>query len=650
MKIPIAKFDVELESFLDSVNLVSIDYERDTYRTIYITDTLSKIGNISFASVFDSNDLSQQFNSVFHLQPVQVDDSHIPLRNLRIHEIINLDDGTTLPFQPSFEQTIDFGVFSLFNDPYTDVHLNSGSLKISISNHFPIDAKFKYVFYGENSNPLFDLESPMIKPTTIYDGSIDLKGKVLDKICRIELTVTSSGSHDPFTIDYQNQFIATNIELRELSISQLTVTEPTSFSYAYQNVASLNGFTLGEISQMKLAEMDLGLEFTNALGFAGSLQIFSDQISTNDGVHFFDEYSFTNKKNKQVFSSHFIEPLLEFGDTATNEMGGNNEITINYELHINLHKGDVLHTDAEIQIDGYLDNFSFIYAFGDFQFTEQSFSDSVAIDLTMDPSFYEKLKFQNPKIHFITQNSFGFPLSILVDAKAKRNRDGAQIDLILDEAFKQQMIHASNAIQETKVTEWSYDRTNSNIPEFISHFPDTLFFDAKIGSASTPTGIENFIHKDSKFELGVIIEIPLDINVDNLNVQDSIHVEVNGGNTTIDKLIEASLTIHYTSYIPLDIDTKFTFTNPETNAKTTLDSFMISSAQTDQNGEVLTPSQGTIALQAPEFDLQTIVNATRIDYELIVNSYSSESKDVSLSADATIYFDFEVELQFALDD
>ena len=57
VKLPVAKADIQLNSFLDRLDF-NVDYERDDYATIYVSDTIQRLLETSIEDVYLDKDLN----------------------------------------------------------------------------------------------------------------------------------------------------------------------------------------------------------------------------------------------------------------------------------------------------------------------------------------------------------------------------------------------------------------------------------------------------------------------------------------------------------------------------------------------------------------------------------------------------------------
>ena len=72
VKLPVAKADIQLNSFLDRLDF-NVDYERDDYATIYVSDSIQRLVETSIEDIYDPTALSSEVESTNTLSPVELE-------------------------------------------------------------------------------------------------------------------------------------------------------------------------------------------------------------------------------------------------------------------------------------------------------------------------------------------------------------------------------------------------------------------------------------------------------------------------------------------------------------------------------------------------------------------------------------------------
>ena len=139
-----ARADIQLNSFLDRLDY-NIDYERDDYATIYVSDTIERLLETPLEDIYDPVGSTAGADATYSLPPVELEDNTNDFEPVSLGEAAQILDGTTTVI-PSFQSITDIGNIDLYNEPYRIVRFFEGTLS------FVVDTSLQY-----EVNPFLDV-------------------------------------------------------------------------------------------------------------------------------------------------------------------------------------------------------------------------------------------------------------------------------------------------------------------------------------------------------------------------------------------------------------------------------------------------------------------------------------------------------------
>jgi hypothetical protein len=215
---------------------------------------------------------------------------------------------------------------------------------------------------------------------------------------------------------------------------------------------------------------------------------------------------------------------------------------------------------------------------------------------------------------------------------------------------EQQILAASDLYAET-TTSWAYDKSNSNIDEFISYVPDDkILLESNININSNPIG-ENFLHDESEFWVDIYAEVPVHVNINDLQLQDTLTLDSPVDTSEIDRILGASLHVNYSSELPFEVMLQANLIDTlSQKSLIELDPIHLKSAPVSNNGEVETPVTGTMEISLTDTEIEDLDKVNAIPLEISVSTTDAANKDAKLSANALIKFGVEVELKVSVNE
>lgn len=641
VQLPIAQAEVQLNSYLDSLDF-DVDYDRDDYATIYVSDSIQRLLEISIQDVYDPTELSAEVESSYTLSPIELEDTTNDFDRKSMSEVTQIPDGTTTVIPP-FQSTIVLGTLDMYNEPYQSARFFDGSIEFTVTNEFPIDADIRILLYDENNQLITSSETFTAAKNTSETSSIQIDGLTISKRLEARLEIQSTGTTQPITTDNQSQFIDTQFNLSDARVDQLVLNQAESFNYTFSTSIELDESGDILLEKMFLEESIMKLEFVNQIDLPIELHISSGDL-TVDGLPLQLHYTILGNNQTQVFSEDLKNTAIEFtSDPAT----GNRQFSIDYDLTLNLQPGDMLEANRDIRYTASFEVVDFEYVYGNFTPKQHMVSDSIRIDQKLS-ELYNKVNVVDPKLTFTAHNGFGIPLSFSYDLFGKRT-DGSQFEFVLD--TNDQAIDAAPQLYEIASSEWFYDKSNSNLDELISFIPDDkLNLDATFDV--NPNAVnDNFLHDESEFWIDIYAETPLHFNINNVEILDTLTIDSPIDTSDLDQILEATLHFDYRSELPLEVQLRTQMIDTiSKNVFFELDPLLLNPAPISDIGEVTEPATGRMSISLTQDEITDLADVNGIPFELTISSSDPETKDAKISANATIELKVQVEVKIDLDE
>ena len=181
---------VQLNSYLDSLDF-DVDYERDDYATIYVSDSIQRLLEISIDDIYDPTELSSEVQSIYTLSPIELEDTTNYFNRTSMSEATQIPDGTTTVIPP-FQSTIVLGTLDMYNEPYQSARFFDGSIVFTVTNEFPIDADVRILLYDENNQLITSSETFSVAKNTSEMSFIQIDGLTISKKLEARMDIAIS--------------------------------------------------------------------------------------------------------------------------------------------------------------------------------------------------------------------------------------------------------------------------------------------------------------------------------------------------------------------------------------------------------------------------------------------------------------------------
>lgn len=287
--------------------------------------------------------------------------------------------------------------------------------------------------------------------------------------------------------------------------------------------------------------------------------------------------------------------------------------------------------------------------------------DSISLNLEIynevtSGNFY----FENPKLNIYITNSFGLPISIVIDTFEVKsfayqgplpNPLPIEIPIGSPPPITLPPPIPSTVPYQDTTTFYTFDKTNSNIQEILEISPKYLYYsiDAILNDPLTPN---NFITDQSELTIKVELELPIYGNASDFMLADTLDFEL-GFNTDTFQVVEyAEFKLNVDNGLPVDINIQLDFID-SLNPTIILESLLDINSEVFLSGkvvnEVVTQSTlrtTTIAVDRAKLDKIGRANQVIIMAKLATTNVGSSSGPASPLV--KFYSDYELDLKLGV--
>ena len=162
------------------------------------------------------------------------------------------------------------------------------------------------------------------------------------------------------------------------------------------------------------------------------------------------------------------------------------------------------------------------------------------------------LSFEDPKVKIFVENAFGFPVRSIFNTMQVETTTGEILDME-SEIIDNNIDFAYPALDERgeiKITEFSFNRDNSNIVDLFQEKVRRVSYDIDAGAnPDMDESIVGFVDADSYFLVKVDVELPLEGSVNNLVLQDTVDLDL----SDLDDVTSAEFKTVVANDFPADI-------------------------------------------------------------------------------------------------
>ena len=418
------------------------------------------------------------------------------------------------------------------------------------------------------------------------------------------------------------------------------------------NPGAATTVTVSESYEFDLSQR--GAEAYDSIFFQSGLFEFSVESDFNATIDFTANFKSLEKSDNVLVMSGTLTPgnntffdtesLAEYVGYFYLDKDGNassNKFLVDISYDITVAPNQSIAATDRIQFNIGMTNTKFdrIYGFVDSQELEVSF-EIVNFDFFQQFATGD-ITFSDPRVNFVFNNSFGFPLGVDFRQIEATNADGQSINLQGDIISQLNQVAGPRLQNEgiTRVTEIEINKDNSNIVDLLSLKPERIVVD--VIAESNPNGVPqqyNFINDASILDIGVDIEIPFDMNINGLQAEESMSFSPP---ENIDDAKRLMIRLASENYIPLEGIVEIQFLNGNGNIVYTVDEqAAFAAAEVGSTGRTTQPALATTDFVLEEQDIRAIKNATSINLVVTLTTTNADQ-----GASVKLFDDYELKFK-----
>ena len=646
LALPIGTVSFEMKDFIenDSVFTVSTDglahivLREENIASLSAEDLLENFTDFwGFKFITEKEigviKIEDSSNSGFYALKAVVNEMDDPL----IQKAFRDNDGSNAPI-PAFDEPVNFDIGMPPFANFKNIEIDSGILTMTIDNGFTFgltDVIFE-IYDNISGNFIHKFNKGNIDPGEQFDLVLDLKDKVINNEIFVKMPrFKSPGSPTPVPIDLE-QRMTVQVSITGLKIRKGEVEVPsTSVSLADEviNVEVDNDVKIKEanlknarLEYTLISEVDIPAEITAEI-----------PALSKDGVPFSETISVPGGSAAGSFDLAGYRV-----DLGTVPSQAYNKLPVKLSVFTAGSGMDLVEFDRR-------DKFS-----ADFEITEmdmQDFTgnagaflqktDATEFDFDFNFDFLDpatKAVFlKDPKITVFYENSFIVPLEAAVNATAL-GKFGEEENLNPPKFILDSPSVPGNSISGA----FEINAANSNLPELLSVFPERITYEAE--AEVNPSGTDdltNFVSVDSRFAVGVDLELPLVFSAESLVFEDTVSNEP-FAESSPDEVVSLFLMIDYKNDLPFTTSVRLNGIDAAGNKSPVLDEITIESPETDSDGKSISTKQGRIELELSKEEIDALLSKEKLTMGIHLKTgpdgqtpggiYTSDGIEIGLAA------------------
>ena len=181
------------------------------------------------------------------------------------------------------------------------------------------------------------------------------------------------------------------------------------------------------------------------------------------------------------------------------------------------------------QVSFFLDEFNFSYVEGFFGSNTAPLSGDVITVGVFNKWLSGGLTFEDPRVNFQVENSFGFPVRSKVNEITIKTISGNEF-MLEGSAVEEGLLFDYPSLDEVgqvKLTDFNYDNTNSNLGEIFNEKAESIFYDVSaIANSPDDEEVIGFLTDESYYKVKVALEIPLFCKLNDLKLTDTFDLDL----------------------------------------------------------------------------------------------------------------------------
>ena len=563
----------------------------------------------------------------------------------------NLDDPTRI----AIEVAAALGIPTIFPeipaqgggeytvDPISDVGMvtfSGGILTVGITNELPVMIDDITVRLKDNMSFDEQLSFTNVPAGSSVEDTIHLAGKTMSGSGLVAelVNIASSESPAPVPIDLDNDYIEFYVSATDILVESGSAVFPDQNFSMKDTDISFDVEGDEEITELRLSTGRIDYTINSGINEDIVFKIKLPATTINGEVFEDSIVIYNNTWNTGYFDlANSITDLTDGGTTF-------NTIPVEYEVNIQSSDQMIYFTSTDfISFDFSITDINFSYVEG---YIGQQNIDIDEGDFDLEVDIFDKLSgsftLNDPNLNIVYTNSIGVPVSFDLDIDAESS-EGVVQGL---NAGERDILAPADTVEGSVSDTIRFNKTNSDIVDFIALPPSKITY---AGSATTnplgKTGTSNFVTDESSIIVGVEMELPIELSLQNLTMQDTMEFEMD---QNMDIEGSATLNIHVDNGFPFTVSFSIILHDTLTNTNLyTLDADLLESAVVTA-GRVTqsTPTDTPITIDNDLFDNLNSANA--IIVKGTISTYMNGTVPVKLYSDYSLTFSMVVDGEIKL--
>jgi hypothetical protein len=512
---------------------------------------------------------------------------------------------------------------------YKTATFSSGNISITFSNNLPAPIRATFDLYSKNESGTFnnkvksltysqDDASPYIQPGNSETQTVQLTGKTLGSIFYLtNLKLTSPGTNpNPVDIRLNEQNISLSVTSSNLTIESGNVQMKEQELYEKQTAIAVGSEGDKQIDTINLQSGGMNYDVQNKSNIPADLVIKlpkSKYISSQDTV----------KEIIPIPANSTTTGTLDMSNTIT-DITGNDSLPIYYRVELATSQNYSEYSASDEIVFNYdltLDKNNIDFISGYFgQDTIEFINDEINTGIDIFSNIAGGLTLTDPKMKFFFNNTVGVPFTADIDMKGISS-EGEEQPLNSDLLNFEYPSHPGGKVEDTLVI----NRNNSDIVDFIGLPPNSIEFSGEgYINYSGDTSVYNFITNNNKVNVGMLMDLPLELKASGLTFKDTMDL-----NLDMEFEGEVNLYAKFTNSFPFSMNVKLICIDSQTDSELlTLEAedenqqptVMLEAPPVDNTGRVTSPTNNTVFFRIQGGDIDKLQQSDKVIFVATIST------------------------------
>lgn len=392
-------------------------------------------------------------------------------------------------------------------------------------------------------------------------------------------------------------------------------------------------FSGGNIDILMSSELDAEVDYTLTL---------SSLVNNDTNLPLVVSGTLTPNSSTS-FNDALNKYLGDFSKDANNN-AVRNKILVKLDYQVRVSATSVIQSTDGVSFSMTLTNpeFDLVYGYVGERKLDVNFE---LLNLDFFDSFREgTISFAEPRFSFVFDNSFGFPLGVSFNQIAAITQQGQIIPITGSAANTEGIVNGPQigAIGTSVNTTLELNSTNSNLPELISSMPKKVIIEVntEANPASAPAQY-NFVSVNSELSVGVLLELPMIVNINGLVSRQNIDFDVA---SDLEQAKQLTLRLITENDLPLGGEVELVFKDQKGDVVYTVnEKALFDGAPVGSDGRTTEVVTKIVDIDFSDADIRLLEKATSIDVVTRLTTTDASSNEV-----VKFYSDYNLTVKLAV--